>query len=276
MSLRRGLALAFVVASATATADPKPAVSRPDILALQRLANAFDVELVPSKMIDHLVHLEHDARDLIQQTSARAATYLSGFAIAHDLHAADLTILTTEPLADALSKSSGYGWRSDPMHHDRRFHHGTDMRADYGAPVVAAGDGVVVFAGRQGGYGNVVYIDHGGGIITRYGHLQHIDTKKDATLTAGQKIGQVGSTGRATGPHLHFEVRIDGRDVNPITAMMVADLQRTQPEQGRVAAFALEPELQKHSISLEDKKTDRAESKSTAKPIRVKRAQILW
>ena len=274
MSRTVHLLLAFVVCGATATADPRPA-ARPDLLALQRLANVFAVDLLPARVIDHLVHVEHDARDVIQSATARAASYLSGLAIAYDLHAADLTILTTEPLTDALSKSSGYGWRSDPMHHDRRFHHGADMRADYGTPVVAAGDGVVVFAGRQGGYGNVVYIDHGGGIVTRYGHLQRIDTRKDATLTAGQRIGQVGSTGRATGPHLHFEVRIDGRDVNPMTAMTVAELQRTQPDAGRVAAFALDPELQKRSISIEDKKVDKAET-SSAKPIRAKRAQILW
>ena len=149
--------------------------------------------------VDQFVRTERDVRDVIHSVSDAAAHYVADVVVAYHLAVPDLTILTTEPLPE-LQKSSGYGWRSDPYHHDRRFHHGTDMRAKYGTPVVAAGTGVVVFAGRQGGYGNVVYIDHGGGIVTRYGHLQKIETKKDATIAAGQELGQVGSTGRADRP----------------------------------------------------------------------------
>lgn len=221
--------------------------------------------------VDDLVRAECGLRDAVHAATAKAAHYVANVATAYNLAVPDLTILTVEPLPE-LQKSSGYGWRSDPMHHDRRFHHGTDMRAEYGTPVVAAGAGVVVFAGRQGGYGNVVYIDHGGGIVTRYGHLQKIETKKDASIAAGERLGQVGSTGRATGPHLHFEVRIDGRDVNPLQAMAVADLQRTKPELGAVAAFALSPDLQKHSISTEDARKERADKVEAPKhPVRDKR-----
>ena len=157
----------------------------------------------------------------------------------------DLTDLTKPPIAD--TQSSGFGWRDDPIHHNPRFHEGTDFRADPGTPVLAAGDGTVIYAGRLGGYGNVVYVDHGGGLITRYAHLRKIETRSGAIVTAGDRIGQVGSTGRATGPHLHFEVRIDGRAVDPVTALLVASLQRELPPVGWVAALALSPALQAKS-----------------------------
>src|SRR5262249_29091673 len=129
----------------------------------------------------------------------------------------DLTVLSIEPVAH--SESSGFGWRDDPIRHTRRFHSGTDFRGEPGTPVLAAGDGVVAFCGRLGGYGNVIDINHGGGVITRYAHLRKIETKKDTAVTAGERIGQVGSTGRTTGPHLHFEVRLDGAPVSPIAAL---------------------------------------------------------
>ena len=126
--------------------------------------------------------------------------------------------------------------------------------------MLAAGDGVVVFAGRQGGYGNVVYVDHGGGVVTRYAHLRRIETKKDASVTAGERIGQVGSTGRATGPHLHFEVRLDGRAVDPVTAMTVAELERADPRAGQLAAFALSPEIQ---AAVARRRSDRKQAAAT-------------
>ncbi|MCX5741341.1 MAG: M23 family metallopeptidase [Proteobacteria bacterium] len=267
------LARPFLAPTLTTTA---PTPSMVSTLALGRLANFLDIELVPHATVDGLVRLQLDLRDLLHGAEDR----LSAWSLSSEVPVANLAILTTEPLADQLSKSSGYGWRSDPIHHNRRFHHGTDMRAPHGTPVMVAGDGVVVFAGRQGGYGNVIYVDHGGGIVTRYGHLQHIDTRSAASVTAGQRIGRVGSSGRATGPHLHFEVRIDGRDVDPITAMSVADLQRTSPELGRIAAYALSPELQRNVVSTEDIKREALDksdkSDKAGKPVRTKRAQILW
>jgi murein DD-endopeptidase MepM/ murein hydrolase activator NlpD len=166
----------------------------------------------------------------------------------------DLRVLTTEPVvfSDRTSESSGYGWREDPKNKHQKFHHGSDYRAKPGTPIVAAGDGTVIFASRQGGYGNVVYIDHGGGIVTRYGHMRRIETKLGATVSAGELIGQVGSTGRTTGPHLHFEVRLSGRDVNPNTALTVAEIMRESPAAGQLAAFALAPELQAKSRDMQD------------------------
>jgi murein DD-endopeptidase MepM/ murein hydrolase activator NlpD len=141
----------------------------------------------------------------------------------------DLSVLSNNPVPGR--QSSGFGWRSDPMHHRAKFHKGTDVRAPHGTPVEAAGDGVVLTAGLQNGYGNVVYVDHGGGIITRYGHLQTIVIGKGDVVRGGQLIGKVGSTGRATGPHLHFEVRIDERAVNPLDALQVAAVHRDTVDQ---------------------------------------------
>jgi murein DD-endopeptidase MepM/ murein hydrolase activator NlpD len=110
----------------------------------------------------------------------------------------------------------GFGGRRNPF--SRRgfeFHEGQDIDADHGAPVMAAGSGRVITAGRQRGYGNVVYIDHGAGLSTRYGHLSQINVAVGQTVARGQKIGLVGSTGRSTGPHLHYEVRINNQPVDP-------------------------------------------------------------
>jgi murein DD-endopeptidase MepM/ murein hydrolase activator NlpD len=198
---------------------------------------AASLELpVPEALIAPLVRTEHDARDLAWFAVDRLGPLLGAGATP------DLAVLTTDPVA--LTKSSGFGWRDDPFRHTRRYHRGTDFRARSGTPVLAAGDGVVVFAGRQRGYGKVIYIDHGGGLITRYAHLRRIEIHRRDAVTAGTRIGQVGKTGRATGPHLHFEVRLDGRAVDPVTAMQVARLEREAPLAGRLATLALTPAIQ--------------------------------
>lgn len=111
---------------------------------------------------------------------------------------------------------SGLGGRRNPFGgRGYEYHEGQDIDAAYGAPVEAAATGKVIMAGWQRGYGNVVYIDHGGGLTTRYGHLSAIDVGVGQQVTRGQAIGKVGSTGRSTGPHLHYEVRINNQPVNP-------------------------------------------------------------
>lgn len=194
----------------------------------------------------------------------------------------DLSVLTTEPVE--RSESSGYGWREDPIHKHQKFHHGTDYRGKPGTPVLAAGPGTVIFAGRRGGYGNVVFVDHGNGVITRYAHMRRIETKLNASVTAGDRIGQIGSTGRSTGPHLHFEVRLEGRSVDPNTAMVVAELMRESPAAGQLAAYALSPELQANARDMQDGKNQRAlrralGSDETTRPERThapKRSRALW
>lgn len=124
-----------------------------------------------------------------------------------------LALLTVSPVAGAVS--SEYGYRRDPIHRRRKFHKGVDFRADRGTPVYAAGPGVVREARRRNGYGRLVVISHGNGVETRYAHLHRIHVERGQFVPAGALIGAVGATGRATGPHLHFEVRRHGEPVDP-------------------------------------------------------------
>jgi murein DD-endopeptidase MepM/ murein hydrolase activator NlpD len=111
--------------------------------------------------------------------------------------------------------SSGYGGRSDPFGRGRAHHLGIDIDANTGDPVTAAAEGVVSFSGVRNGYGNVVEIDHGNGYKTLYAHNSVNLVRAGDVVRAGQQIAKVGSTGRSTGSHLHFEVKLDGRQVNP-------------------------------------------------------------
>lgn len=109
----------------------------------------------------------------------------------------------------------GYGWRSDPFTGEREFHRGLDIVAPHGEPVRAAADGVVVQAGRTVGYGWMVHISHGYGLGTRYGHLSAVLVRPGQRVRKGDVIGRVGSTGRSSGPHLHYEVYRGASPVNP-------------------------------------------------------------
>jgi murein DD-endopeptidase MepM/ murein hydrolase activator NlpD len=111
--------------------------------------------------------------------------------------------------------TSPYGWRVDPILHTRSLHTGIDFGAPYGTPIHAAADGVVVAAGPEGGYGNATIVEHGGGIATLYGHQEQILVSAGDHVSRGQVIGLVGCTGWCTGPHVHFEVRVDGTPVDP-------------------------------------------------------------
>ena len=112
--------------------------------------------------------------------------------------------------------ASGYGDRSDPINGHEAMHLGIDFDAPIGTPVTAVAEGVVSFVGVKPGYGNVVEIDHGNGYMTRYAHNSAIVADAGARVHAGDTIAKVGATGRATGPHCHFEVWLNGRPVNPI------------------------------------------------------------
>ena len=117
---------------------------------------------------------------------------------------------------DSYILTSGFGWRRDPFNRRRRaMHSGFDLMAPLGTPVHATGPGRVVYSGRRGAYGKMVEIDHGFGIHTRYGHLRSLPVRVGQQVRAGQIIGRVGLTGRTTGPHLHYEIQLDGRARNP-------------------------------------------------------------
>jgi murein DD-endopeptidase MepM/ murein hydrolase activator NlpD len=117
--------------------------------------------------------------------------------------------------ADGGIITSGFGYRSDPFTGGGAFHPGLDFRGAYGAPIHAAADGRVSFVGQMRGYGNVVEVSHGNGLVTRYAHMSKTMAKVGQQVEAGDVIGAIGSTGRSTGPHLHFEVRINNSVVNP-------------------------------------------------------------
>ncbi|WP_338426602.1 M23 family metallopeptidase [Sphingopyxis kveilinensis] len=117
--------------------------------------------------------------------------------------------------ADVLMMSSGFGYRRDPFNGAGAMHAGVDFRGPTGTPILAAAPGRVSFVGVKSGYGNVVEVDHGQGIMTRYAHLSGFSAKVGAQVAAGQQIAKMGSTGRSTGSHLHFEVRLNGVAVNP-------------------------------------------------------------
>ena len=117
---------------------------------------------------------------------------------------------------DLRQTASGYGTRIDPIYGTTKFHSGMDFSAPLGTDVYATGDGVVVKAGWETGYGNTVEIDHGFGYFTRYAHLKDYQTRVGKKVVRGEIIGHVGSTGKSTGPHLHYEVHVKGQVVNPI------------------------------------------------------------
>jgi murein DD-endopeptidase MepM/ murein hydrolase activator NlpD len=119
------------------------------------------------------------------------------------------------PLTADSEVMSGFGERIDPFLSRPAMHTGMDLRADVGDPVLATASGTVTVAGWSGGYGKMVEIDHGNGFTTRYGHLSEIEVKVGQPIKLGQSVGRVGVSGRSTGPHLHYETRIDGEAVDP-------------------------------------------------------------
>jgi murein DD-endopeptidase MepM/ murein hydrolase activator NlpD len=112
--------------------------------------------------------------------------------------------------------TSGFGTRISPFGKGRKFHAGVDISTRRGTPIIAPAGGVITFAGWEGGYGRMLAINHGQGIVTRYGHLQKFKVKLGQKVERGQAIALVGNTGRSTGPHLHYEVLLSGVPTNPM------------------------------------------------------------
>ena len=133
-----------------------------------------------------------------------------------------ISIPSMQPVEN-IRLTSSYGVRSDPFRGTAAMHAGVDIPGAIGTPIYATADGVIMRAGRWGSYGNVVVINHGRGIETRYGHLSKITVPENTRVKRGQIIGLMGSTGRSTGSHLHYEVRVDGKAVNPIPFLQNGD-----------------------------------------------------
>ena len=121
---------------------------------------------------------------------------------------------TLAPIVDGWY-SSNFGFRIDPFTGGKSFHEGIDFPANVGTPIVAAASGKVVYAGYHAEYGKIIEIDHGNGLLSRYAHASQISVNEGDLVVRGQRLGFVGSTGRSTGPHLHFEVRLNGVPQNP-------------------------------------------------------------
>jgi murein DD-endopeptidase MepM/ murein hydrolase activator NlpD len=150
------------------------------------------------------------------ETFARALTRVAiARAQAQDVSNALTFVPLRSPLTGELEMSSPFGVRIDPFLHQPAMHTGIDLRGNLGDPVHATAAGKIVKAGWEGGYGQMVEIDHGEGLSSRYGHLSEIDVTVGQKVRIGQVIGRLGSTGRSTGPHLHYETRINGEAVNP-------------------------------------------------------------
>ena len=121
----------------------------------------------------------------------------------------------SRPTSGPTDVTSPFGVRMDPFVRQLAMHTGVDFRGEPGDPVRAAAAGKVIQAERNGGYGLMVEVDHGNGIVTRYAHLSAVSVSEGATVDVGAVIGRIGSTGRSTGPHLHYEVRVNGEAVDP-------------------------------------------------------------
>jgi murein DD-endopeptidase MepM/ murein hydrolase activator NlpD len=129
------------------------------------------------------------------------------------------SVPTLWPVSGKLT--DGFGSRRNPFHkRSSEFQAGQDIAAPTGTPVAATADGTVEFAGRMSGYGQVVALDHGNGVHTRYAHLSTIEVHIGQLLKGGEQLGRVGSTGRSTGPHLHYEVRLGEEPVNPLAYLL--------------------------------------------------------
>lgn len=136
---------------------------------------------------------------------------------------------------DSFKLTSQYGFRADPFAGRRARHKGVDMAGPIGTPIFATADGIVGRAQWVGGYGKYVEVNHGGEIQTRYGHMSEILVQPNQRVTKGQVIGLMGSTGRSTGSHLHYEVRIAGNSVNPMPFISSRDYLLAMADGGKVA-----------------------------------------
>jgi hypothetical protein len=197
------------------------------------------LDILPRKGVLHTVAKDENISQIALEyrTDEKILKAENGISWWHSLHPGDVLfipdvkpILMTKEWHDYFGRRGIFGdplgrWgkinspfatRTDPLTGEIRHHNGVDLKAKYGDPVYAAGSGKVSFTGISGGYGNLITISHGKGLITYYGHLSKIYAKTGQKVRKGTLIGRVGATGRVTGPHLHFEVRKNGKPLDPL------------------------------------------------------------
>lgn len=161
-----------------------------------------------------LVRQMHDQVDLFYEV---AALQKDAFQDLHKYLEGRKSVLASTPAIRPTTGwiSSNFGYRTSPFTGLREFHQGIDIATRMGTPVLAPADGKVTFVGSKGGFGRMIVVDHGHGVVTRYAHLKKCLVKRGARVRRGDEIGLVGNTGRTTAPHLHYEVHVDGLAVNP-------------------------------------------------------------
>ncbi len=173
----------------------------------------------PSDSVNPVLNLSHEnLYKHFKSLDSKSIDLLTKLRQLQDYYSTRSLLLAATPSLMPVNgyPSAGYGYRSDPITGQRDFHQGIDISAPYGNKVVAAADGLATFAGRLYSYGNMVRLQHKFGLSTRYGHLARIIVKAGQRVMKGDIIGYVGSSGRTTGPHLHYEVRLGRRALNPL------------------------------------------------------------
>jgi murein DD-endopeptidase MepM/ murein hydrolase activator NlpD len=175
-----------------------------DKLPIKGAPSAVGGPFVPAKLRNESAAFD---RQLFRLNAARGRVDRLARALA--------TVPVRKPVQGEIDTTSGFGMRTDPFLRIPAMHTGIDFRGEAGDPIRATAAGTVTHTGWSGGYGKMVEIDHGNGLSTRYGHLTSIDVEVGQPVRIGQVVGRMGSTGRSTGPHLHYETRIDGEAVDP-------------------------------------------------------------
>jgi murein DD-endopeptidase MepM/ murein hydrolase activator NlpD len=179
----------------------------------------------PAPMLSHDLSVE-DFGSLLSELSHAVDQRTDQLTVLEALlvsNSANKQFLPTHAPVDGGWLSSSFGWRIDPFTGQKGFHEGLDFPAERGTPIAAAASGKVIYAGVYPQYGKMVEIDHGNGLVTRYAHASRLFVKEGDLVVRGQKVAAVGSTGRATGPHLHFEVRLNGVPQNPARFLVSAN-----------------------------------------------------
>lgn len=207
-------------------------IVKPALEAAGRLRRAFDIAGLP---VERYVAKLKRSKPTAVGGPFVAADARSESLFERDLVAAQTAVATLDglrralpttplrkPLAGALQMTSTFGYRTDPFFGRPALHSGVDLRDAYGTPIHATAAGTVTVAAPSGGYGNMVEIDHGGGLSTRYGHLSAISVAAGQHVEPGAIVGRLGSTSRSTGPHLHYEVRMGGEAVDPARFLRAA------------------------------------------------------
>lgn len=187
------------------------------ILEIPNMRGVFHPESTPNtnQAKEEISKKYNISRDKLQFDESRGKWFIPGVMMGKREKSFFYGFGFLSPLEGALL-TSGYGKRNDPFTKKQTFHGGVDLAAEQGSDVLASQDGIVDFRGENGGYGNLIILKHEMGYETRYGHLSRYQVKHGDKVRKGQKIGEVGKTGRATGPHLHFEVRRNSKRQKPV------------------------------------------------------------